>query len=123
MFLIVCGFFCSKKEDRVMSLGEFVRERRRHSRVAIELCADNLDMDTGRGSHCTTHDVSKHGVGLVLPQEMAAGADLVICLSGFEESRDIVRTRARVVWTKKYGLNKFRSGVELHRDDIPGLPH
>jgi hypothetical protein len=106
-----------------MSFGEFVRERRRHSRFSIELCSDNLDMDTGRGSHCTTHDVSKRGVGLVLPQEMAAGADLVICLSGFDESRDIVRTRARVVWTRKYGPNKFRSGVELHREDIPGLPH
>jgi hypothetical protein len=105
-----------------MSQHEFVTERRRFNRFEVELSSDNLDMDTGLGSHCTTRDVSKKGIGLVLPRELPQGANLVICLSGFHNSQEIVRRQAKVVWSKKYGPNRFRSGVELQRQDIPISP-
>lgn len=92
-------------------------DRRTFERVPAELALRFLDLHSNREGEAMSRDVSAKGIGFFSDIELTTQTPLEIWLEIPGQAK-FIYTRGKVAWSKKSGLNQYRTGVDLEAADL-----
>lgn len=95
-------------------------ERRIFERFRANFSAEVKHFGSQEANPAKCRDVSASGVGVVSEQEFIPNINLEICL-GIPNGHPPFRGKARVVWSKKMGEDRWHTGLEFKKPDLMGI--